>query len=50
MKQFKSYRTPPPHRRRPESVFSKIHWFVIEHAVGILLVIVLLIVWRLLMV
>ncbi len=51
MKQFKSYRpTPPPARRaRPESVASKILWFVIEHAIGIFVVIVLLIAWRLLM-
>ncbi len=52
MKQFKSYRpTPPPARRaRPEGIISKILWFVIEHAIGISLVIVLVIVWRLLMV
>ena len=49
MKQFRSYRSPRPARQQSESIFSKIHWFAIEHAVGILLVIVLLIVWRLLM-
>lgn len=51
MKQFKSYRpTHPARRARPESIASKILWFVIEHAIGISLVIVLVIVWRLLMV
>lgn len=53
MKRFKSYRpTPPPARRaRPESIASKILWFVIEHAIGIgiLWAIVSLILWRLLM-
>jgi hypothetical protein len=51
MKQFKSYRpTPPARRPRPESTVSKILWFTVEHAVGILVVIILLILWRLFMV
>lgn len=50
MKRFKSYRpTPPARRARPESIVSKILWFIVEHAIGISVVIVLLIVWRLLM-
>jgi hypothetical protein len=51
MKQFKNYKSPRPAPRAwPESIVSKILWFTVEHAVGILAVIILLILWRLFMV
>jgi hypothetical protein len=45
VKQFKSYR--PTRQARPDGVASKILWFTVEHAVGILAVIIVLIIWRL---
>ena len=45
MKQFKNYKSPRRTRQPHESAVSKILWFVIEHAVSILLVIILIIIW-----